>query len=237
MQPWKTHASGEDISRPIQVALTHKKCWQSVTGRTGTGLATTGNALWRRHDERLVSEQSLIMKCTGESPFRGKEGAGNTARTGGQRVNAGRPCYHPGHSGIVRVAERGVVKQSVRQLSWLLLTHLKLTDSCFLWTTLRQTRSAAMLSTNEHGSKLSMFRRCCDSRFAATKYAARYVNFGVPHWPMGELSGELLLVFLESLKGLRADGVFFKDQVDVANRIISLFERAVREDRSVWLNF
>ncbi|MEP3480122.1 MAG: hypothetical protein ABJZ55_12800 [Fuerstiella sp.] len=62
-------------------------------------------------------------------------------------------------------------------------------------------------------------------------------EFGVPHWPKGELSGELLLLFLDRLKAMRTDNVFLKDQADLANRIISLFERAVGENRSAWLNF
>ena len=60
---------------------------------------------------------------------------------------------------------------------------------------------------------------------------------GVPRWPKGELSGDLLLLFLDCLKKMRTDKEFFKDQLDLANRIISLFERAVEEGRSVWLNF
>ena len=60
---------------------------------------------------------------------------------------------------------------------------------------------------------------------------------GVTHWPKGELSGDLLLLFLDRLKVMRTEKVFFKDQADDANRIISLFERAVGENRSVWLNF
>jgi hypothetical protein len=60
---------------------------------------------------------------------------------------------------------------------------------------------------------------------------------GVTHWPKGELSGDLLLLFLDCLKKMRTDKEFFKDQMDLANRIISLFERAVGESRSVWLNF
>ena len=62
-------------------------------------------------------------------------------------------------------------------------------------------------------------------------------EFGVTHWPKGELSGELLLLFLDRLKAMRTDKVFLKGQTDLANRIIGLFERAVEEDRSVWLNF
>ena len=60
---------------------------------------------------------------------------------------------------------------------------------------------------------------------------------GVTHWPKGELSGDLLLLFLDRLMVMRTEKVFFKDQADDANRIISLFERAVGENRSVWLNF
>ena len=60
---------------------------------------------------------------------------------------------------------------------------------------------------------------------------------GVTHWPKGELSGDLLLLFHDGLKTMRTEKVFFNDQTDHANRIISLFERAVAANRSVWLNF
>ncbi len=60
---------------------------------------------------------------------------------------------------------------------------------------------------------------------------------GVSGWPKGELSGDLLLLFLEGLKVMRTENVFFKDQTDLANRIISLFERSLADERIVWLNF
>ena len=60
---------------------------------------------------------------------------------------------------------------------------------------------------------------------------------GVSGWPKGELSGDLLLLFLERLKVMRTENVFFKDQTDLANRIIGLFECSVAHERSVWLNF
>ncbi len=60
---------------------------------------------------------------------------------------------------------------------------------------------------------------------------------GTATWPKGELSANLLILFLGSPKAMRSEGVFFKDQIDVVNRIVSLMERSVIAGRSVWLNF
>lgn len=60
---------------------------------------------------------------------------------------------------------------------------------------------------------------------------------GVADWPKGELQGERLQLFLDCLKAMRGEKSFFKDQVDLSNKIISQFERAVVANRSVWLNF
>ena len=56
-------------------------------------------------------------------------------------------------------------------------------------------------------------------------------------WPIGELHAEILHAFLNGLKTMRTENQFLKDQIDLANRVISLMELAIKNQRSVWLNF
>ena len=60
---------------------------------------------------------------------------------------------------------------------------------------------------------------------------------GVSVWPIGELPADVLVILLGGLKEMRTEKTFSKDQTDLANRIISLLEMAVKDRRSVWLNF
>ena len=62
-------------------------------------------------------------------------------------------------------------------------------------------------------------------------------NVGVSAWPIGELDADILLTFLNGLKTMRTEKQFLKNQVDLTNRIISLMELAIKDQRSVWVNF